>query len=234
MSLPPLATDVDVAHALGVETVGELPTSMQVRLDAALSKVSRRFRFEAQRIFTPGSYTHTLRIQAGSVRLMEAPSEVLGVRVEGLPELGWGTVDSGLSGGELDVLPPDSGPAWYVENCWLRWEDWNRWQLNGRFAQVMYSWDTAVPADVVASVADIAGRVLSVDPLSAARQSKSLMAGDFRQDFADWVSNPNAGFTEADVELARSYRYPAPPVIIQRLTSIGVVHASLISDGSWG
>lgn len=234
MSLAPLATGTDVANALGVETVDELPQTMQVRMDQTLAKVSRRFRVEAERIFTPGEYTHTLRIQAGAIRLMEAPTEVLGMRVEGLPELGWGTVDSGLSGGDPEVLPPDSGPEWFVERNWLQWVDWNSWQLNGRFAKVCYSWDTEVPADVVAAVADISGRLLSVDPLSAVRQSKSLTAGDFRQDIAEWVSNPNVGFTTSDIELARSYRYPAPPVLIQRLTSVGVVAASFTSDGSWG
>jgi hypothetical protein len=234
MALPPLATDEDVAAALGVAEASELPQSMQIRMDATLAKVSRRFRMEAERIFTPGVYAHTLRINAGAVRLMEVPSGVHGVRIEGLPQLDWGTVDvAEVSGGGTGdpVVPP---PELLVEKQWLRWEDWYYWRLSGRMADVCYSWDLDVPADVVACVADIAARVLSVDPLSSVVQSKSLVAGDFRQDVADWVLSANVGFSSADIELARSYRYPVPPSITARLTSMNEVPAQWFSDSSWG
>lgn len=239
MTLPPLATEDDVANALGVASSSDLPQAMQIRMEQTLAKVSRRFRREAQRIFTPGTYAHTLRIHAGAVRLMEVPSEIFGVQIEGLPQLDWGTVNvdeavSGSGSGDPDFPLPDTTAAWVVEKHWLRWEDWHYWRLNGRRVEVCYAWDDAVPSDVVACVADIAGRILTVDPLSALAQSKSLSAGDFEQDVADWVSSGNRGFTEDDIELARSYRYSVPPAIVQRLTSVNVVPAEFLSDSSWG
>ena len=39
---------------------------------------------------------------------------------------------------------------------------------------------------------------------------------DYRQDVADWAAAGIVGMNEDDIELARSYRYPAPPSIVVR------------------
>ena len=241
MSLPPLATEDDVATALGVADPSLLPPTMQIRMDPTLAKVSRRFRLEAQRIFTPGTYTHTLRINAGAVRLMEVPTQILGVRIEGLPQYDWGTVDAEVDpsdGGEPDYNvgspPPGEGLQWLVEKQWLRWQDWGYWRLNGRQVEVEYRWDTPVPADVTATVADIVGRNLTVDPMSAVRQSKVLASRHFRQELADWVISGDVGFSKDDIAQARSYRYPAPPTIIAALGGSDYTLAGpFFSDSSW-
>lgn len=233
MTLPPLATEDDVATAAGVLAASDLPQSWQIRVEATLAKVSRWFRMESQRIWTPGVYSHLLRVHAGAVRLMEVPDVLHGLRIEGLPQLDWGTVDvdeAGSGSGDPDPLPASI----QVEKNWLRWDDWHYWRLNGRNVEVCYEWDADVPSDVIACVSDIAVRILSIDPTSAVTQSKSLTAGEFRQEVADWVSSGNVGFTSDDVDLARSYRYPAPPTIVHRLTSLGSVPAQWFSDSSWG
>lgn len=257
MVYPPLAKGSDVATALGVSLVTDLPSTMQIRMDNTLAKVSRRWRKEAQRIFTPGTYTHTLKIHAGAVRLMEAPNKVTRVRVRGLRQLDFDSWQEGggdwaawEEGGDpagfietpdcIDNLasPPPvvnrHAPRWHVEGAWLRWSDWDFWRLNGRQCQVTYSWDTPVPQDVVSAVADIAGRNLSVDPLSAVRQSKLLMSRHFRQEMADWVATGDTGFTDDDIAQAQSYRYQAPPVIIAELASVDISPAeAFLSDSSW-
>jgi hypothetical protein len=242
MTLPPLATGNDVANSLGVQYVSELPQPMKIRMDQTLAKVSRRFRLEAQRIFSPGTYTHQFRIQAGAVRLLEAPSTILGIAIEGLPQFSWGAVSLEvpvITGSEVPVDPgtlftiPDTAPAWHVDGAWLRWDDWYYWQMGGRLTEVNYSWSTAVPLDVTAAVADIAARNLTVDPMSAVRQSKELQSRHFRQMTADWVSSGDTGFTDHDVEVARSYRYPAPPMIVQQMSSRDYYYSSFFSDSSW-
>lgn len=230
---------------------------MQIRMAPTLAKVSRRWRKEAQRQFTPGTYTHALRIQGGAVRLAEVPNKVIGVRVSGLRQLDYDAWNEGggdwaiweeggdpggfieTPGGINNLASPPPienhpAPRWHVEGTWLRWDDWDFWRLNGRDCQVTYSWDTPVPEDVVAAVADIVGRNLSIDPLSAVRQSKLLMSRHFRQEMADWVATGDTGFTDDDIAQARSYRYPAPPIIIAALASVDLGPAeAFLSDSSW-
>ena len=76
-----LATAADVAAALGLDELSEV---QEARANLLLAKVSRRFRLEAQRQFTPGTYTQELRIFGGAVRLEEDPDEVLNVSVPGV------------------------------------------------------------------------------------------------------------------------------------------------------
>lgn len=286
--LPPLAQPSDVAIALGVaDSDGEgdptlLPQTMQVRMDRTLAKVSRRFRREAQRFFTPGVYTTRLRIEAGAVRLQEIPNKVVRLKVHGLRRLDYeawqeGGEDwtlwqeggdpgdfqdieegGGIGGPVEDFNAPGQGrviyetpggvdnmhwpppvenhpaPRWTVESNWIRWHDVEFWQLNGRPVDVTYSWDTPVPDAVIASVADIVARNLTIDPMSATRQSKTLQTRHYRQDVAEWVISGECGFTKGDIEEAQSYRYQAPPIIIQQYKSIDMEPSvAFLSDSSW-
>ncbi len=247
--LPPLAVADDVAESLGVSDVTKLPSTMQIRMDTTLAKVSRRFRKEAQRIFTPGVYTHRLMIHGGTTRLMEAPNKIVKVKIDGLCQLDY---DSSQVGGEqwsawaegddadLDYPPypqsimPSSGHLWWTEGPWMRWKDWDYWRLEGREVDITYGWDTPVPPEVVTSVADIVGRNLSIDPLSPLRQSKLLMSRHHRQELADWVISGGTGFSKLDIEEAQSYRYPVPPVIIARMTMLEMSPSSaFLADSSW-
>lgn len=267
--LPPLCKNSDVVTSLGFavntdapQDVSMLPTSMQVRLPQVMRRVSRRFRLEAQRIFTPGTYTHQLDIHAGYTRLMEPPSKIERIVVLGRRFIDWRDWQEGgnewviwaeggpgpdgedfTNGGMLSVLgydepPPPKWrplPSYAVEGSWMHWNDWDFWQMNGKRIDVTYSW--AEPEDlsaVTASVADIVARFLTVDPMSAVRQSKELSSRHFRQEVADWVNSGNVGFTDDDVAEAQSYRYPAPPHIVSRTTQIDAMPSqAFLSDTSW-
>jgi hypothetical protein len=263
--LAPLCQPSDVVTSLGLELnesdpndVSCLPTSMRVRLPQVSQRVSRRFRFEAQRIFTPGTYTHQLDIHAGYTRLMEPPSKIERVAVLGRRFIDWrnwqeggnewvvwaegGPVEDFGTNGMLTVLgldePPPrkfhSLPSYTVEGLWMHWNDWDFWQMNGKRVDVTYSWASPVPPAVVASVADIVARCLTVDPLAAVRQSKELSSRHFRQEVAPWVNSGNVGFTPDDIAEARSYRYPLPPHIIARSTQIDASPSqAFLSDTSW-
>jgi len=188
-----LATAADVAAALGLANADALTEAQTARVNPLLAKVSRRFRLEAQRSFTPGTYTHHLKIFAGMVRLEEVPSEVVSVTVPGVTDVSYTLVKN-----------------------WLLFDDWRSLRINGQDAEVTYTWVAEVPADVVAAVADIVARNLTIDPSSAVAQSTSLSSQSFRQDMAEWASSGEIGMNGDDVALARSYRYPAPPTMILR------------------
>lgn len=189
-----LATASDVAAALGLGYDADaLTEAQQERADLLLAKVSRRFRLEAQRVFTPGEYTQHLKISGGRVRLEEQPDEVVEVRIPGV----------------------DNPPYTLCRN-WIHFDDYRNPEYVGATAEVTYRWEKPVPADVVAAVADIVARNLMLDPKSVVGQSTSLSTKDYRQDVAAWASSGVVGMNDDDVALARSYRYPAPPPIVVR------------------
>ena len=246
--LPPLASQDDVLTALGLGDASMLPTTMSIRMAPTLSKASRRFRKEAQRIFTPGTYTHEFIIHAGSVRLMEVPNVVARVCVSGIEELDYWAWQEGSEDWTLWQEGADSYPQaeissqatainplnWFVDGQYLRWRNADFWNLNGRTAQISYGWDTPVSSDVTALVADITARNLVIDPLGATRQSKLLMSRHFRQEMADWVMSGGCGFTADDIAQAQAYRWPAPPVIIANHKQFDISPSSaFVSDSSW-
>ncbi len=204
-----LATVADVAAALGLGSVDALTDGQKARAELLLAKVSRRFRLEAQRRFTPGTYTHYIKILDGAVRLEEEPDEVVEVKVLG-------------ANGDTSITT-----AYEVHRNWLHFTEYHvtQWSsfddrqsrgLVGATAQITYSWERPVPADVVDAVADITARNLMLDPTSVVGQSKTLATMDYRQDVADWAAAGIVGMNDDDIELARSYRYPAPPSIVVR------------------
>lgn len=250
--LAPLAADTDVAETLGVSEVSMLPAHMTVRMDKMLRRVSRRFRFEAQRIFTPGTYTMTDRIHAGAIRLPELIDSVIGIKIQGVEQATWaldsfpalGIVESDMEDSEFTDMPGGlgqtandlvpQGPKFSVVGNWIYWDDWDFWALNGRQVRVSFVSKTAVPQDVIDSVAAIAARNLTVNPMSAVPQSKSLSTRHYRQQVSDWASDGNVGFTDSDIAQARSYRYPAPPLIVANYSVVDTSPSPFfMSDSSW-
>lgn len=195
--MDPLATQYDVQDALGMSGDEELSESQAARVVPLLALVSRRFRLEAQRLFTPGTYTHTLRIHAGAVRLDAVPDEVSDVLVPGV-----------------------AAPEYTVDRNWVLFTDWESKALNGLYASVTYTVTAEVPDDVVAAVAGIVARALTVDPQSAVAQSTQLSTPDYSQSVAPWARSGLVGVMNGDdVALARTYRYPVPPVIVHQMGS---------------
>lgn len=189
-----LALPDDVAHALGLADADALTEAQGARVDGLLVQVSRMFRREAEREFTPGTTTLKLLTVAGRVRLPEPITEVVTVTmadVFGNPVDVVHTVDG------QELLLHDLGGYLYP---------------SGVPVTVTYTHDAEVPEDVTAAVAGIVARHLSVDP--AAAKFVSQNAGPFSTRFADWVSDTSV-LTEEECCTARSYRYPGTSIIIQ-------------------
>lgn len=192
--MDPLASADDVAQALGLNDADALSESQSNRVDGLLARVSREFRREAERTFTPGTSTVRLSTVGGRVRLPEPVENAAGVT---LVQLDGQTVDWALDGQDL-VLTRYGRPTW-----------------SGLTVTVTYTHTEPVPDDVVSTVAGIVARHLSVDPTSAEAQSTELSTLDFRQRLAPWVSDRGL-LTDEERAEARSYRYPGSAVIVQK------------------
>lgn len=194
--MDPLATADDVAHALGLADADALSTAQSLRVDALLARVSREFRREAERDFTPGSTALRLLTVAGRVRLPEPVTTIDDVEL--LDTLGDPvTIEHELDGQELVI------------------RQGGRLLPSGIPVTVTYTHSGATPDSVVADVAAIVARHLTVDPLSAQAQSTELSTDSYRQRFAEWVSKTEL-LTADECETARSYRYPGTAIIIQK------------------
>lgn len=190
--MDPLATADDVAQALGLADADALSDAQGNRVDGLLARVSREFRREAERVFTPGTSTVRLLTVGDRVRLPEPVTSVTSVTdAEG------DDVDYVLDGQDL-VLETSGLPLW-----------------SGVPITVTYTHSDEVPEDVVSAVASIVARHLTVDPTSAEAMSTDLSTLDFRQRMAPWVSERLLLTGEERAE-ARSYRYPGSAVIIQK------------------
>lgn len=192
--MDPLAAPDDVAHELGLEDADALSESQTARVTSVLVRVSRKFRREAEREFTPGTTTLRLLTVAGRVRLPDLIDEVETVTVadcDGDPV----DVDYTVDGQELLIRYP--GGHLYP---------------SGVAVTVTYTHTADVPHDVVDAVAAIAARHLTVDPADARIVQET--AGPFSEKYADWVFKGSL-LTEEECDTARSYRYPTPSVIIQ-------------------
>lgn len=185
-----LATDDDVAQALGLADASALSSAQSNRVAGLLARVSREFRREAERVFTPGTSTVRLLTVGDRVRLPETITTVTSV----IDDDG-DTVDYTVDGQEL-VLETSGYPLW-----------------SGVPITVTYTHSEAVPADVVAAVAAIVARHLTVDP--SVGPVTEMYVGPFRQRYADWT-NRTALLTEDDCAAARAYRYPGTAVIVQK------------------
>lgn len=196
----PLATVDDVSSALGLIGDNTLTQAQQARAIPLLALVSRRFRLEAGRVFTPGTYTHTFKIHRGAIRLMETPTEVTSVTVSGVT----------------------TQPGYTVERDWVLFDDWESQSLNGRDVTVVYSWTAEVPTAVVAAVASIVARTLTVDPNSIVAQASQLTTPDYSMSVAPWARDASvSAMSEDDIDLARSFRKPRAAPIVHQMGPIG-------------
>lgn len=190
--MAPLASLDDVAHALGLENQAALGADQVFRCGPLLTKISREFRREAGCQFSPGRTKVRLLTVAGRVSLPDGLGEDGEVHsVTGIDGLSWTVDDDEL------VLAARCGVG------------------TGRRVTVDYTHNEPVPEEVVATVAAIVVRYLSVDPTSAVAQSTFLGSEHFQQRFADWVSS-SVKLTGDDCDFARSYRSRPVTVIVQR------------------
>lgn len=194
-----LAAAVDVAHALGLADENELGDARTARVGPLLAKLSREFRREAGRQFTPGRT---------KVRLLTVDSRI--------------TLPDGLGvGGEVHAVTIDGEPVEFTVD-----DDeviLSKRRLGGQVCVVGtgvrvkldYTHNEPVPDEVKAAIAAMAARYLTVDPTSAVAQSTYLASEHFQQRFADWVS-ASVKLTQEDCEFARSYKSSPATVIVLR------------------
>ncbi|WP_133054334.1 hypothetical protein [Mycolicibacter kumamotonensis] len=190
-----LATEADVAAALGVEDISELTDSQVTRLPGELARVERAFLREAERDFTPGPVRVQCTVVGGWVTLMDSPVDGTDIEIED------------RDGKELTAMVSD-GPRLKVGR--------NDWPLpSGVIVNVSYT-APPVPEAVKAAIGSIVARRLSVQPGSPETKFTDLTAGsDFRAKGAAWVTSTSV-LTDDEKAEARSYRPVAGTVIISR------------------
>lgn len=188
-----LASAGDVALALGLEDEFAFSDSQRRRVDGLLERVSRRFRIEAERPFTPGTETVRLLAVAGKVRLPEQVTDVTSV-----------TASRGTETLDLDYVLEGQTLVCEYAGCPVP---------TGVSVTVTYTHSAEVPAAVVADVAAIVARHLSVEADEAKVVSET--AGPYTTRYAEWVGSTGL-FTEDECRTARSYRYPASTVVVHK------------------
>lgn len=189
-----LADADDVALALGLADSEGLSEAQARRVAPLLSRVSHEFRREADRVFTPGTSTLRLLTVAGRVRLVEPIGTVVSATMQ-------------------DRDGTDLALSAVVDGQFLELEYAGRRLGSGVLVTVTYTHTAPVPDDVVAAVAAIVARHLTVDPSMG--PVTEMSAGPFRQRLADWT-NTSALLTADDCATARRYRYPGSTVIVQQ------------------
>lgn len=181
MSNPTLASQQDVVTALGRALTSEEVT----RVAAMLTKASELFRLRSGQLFTPGTSTVRLKVNAGTVRLPQSPV----TSVESVVD------DCGA------VIP------------FTRFDQvLSLHRLSHEFVRVSYSHGSdEVPDLVKVTVAEIAARVLRIDPRAAAGVTqRSKTTGPFTE--AETFSAYSVGgqllLSPDDVAIANSFRAP--------------------------
>jgi hypothetical protein len=181
MAVTKLASSADVVAALG----RNLTTSETARVDAILDKASELFRREAGQTFTAGSSTNRLQVRLGEVWLPKRPVA---------------TVTSVY----------DAADDTHTELTYTRFEHTlTLTSGNPRWVVVAYTHGGTVPDIVRLCVADVARKVLEIDPNAAQGRSQfTRTAGPFTESstYATWAQGGQTMLAPDDVKLARSFR----------------------------
>lgn len=181
MSNPTLASQEDVVTALGRALTSEEVT----RVDAMLTKASELFRLRSGQLFTPGTSTVRLKVNAGTVRLPQSPVTSVETVVD----------DCGA------VIP------------FTRFDQvLTLHRLSHEFVRVSYSHGTYdVPDLVKVTVAEIVARVLRIDPRAAAgvtQRSKTTGPFTTAETFSAYSVGGQLLLSPDDVAIANSFRAP--------------------------
>jgi hypothetical protein len=193
--MDPLASLDDVAHSLGLADEAALGAARVFRSNPILAKISRQFRYEAGREFTPGRTKVKLLTVAGRIPLPD-----------GLGESGEVHTVTGVDVENITHVVDDDELIISRNGCRVG---------TGLLVKIDYTHNASVPQEVSETVGAIVARYLTVDPTSAVAQSTFLASEFYQQRFADWVSR-SVGLTEDDCEEARSYRVRPVTVIVHR------------------
>lgn len=159
------------------------------RVTAILEKASALFRWQARQQFTPGESISRLKVNGGRVRVPEHPI------------------------GEIRSVRDDQGAA--VE--YSRAGQWLTVCLGSHeFVTVDYTHGAdEVPELVRTTVAEIAKKVLSIDPRAAAGVSQgSTTTGPFTDSntYATWAQGGQTMLAPDDLAIAKSFRPRVPKI----------------------
>lgn len=190
-----LATDADVAKALGLSNAASMSSSQKERVAGELARVTSVWERAAGRSWVAGP----VRVQTVSVG-------------------GWITLPD-LPTDEAQVFDRDGNPVNVLVDDGdqlkvgvILGDGVSRTLPSGTIVNVEYTAGD-VPAGVAYSVASIVARRLGVEPGSPETKFTELTAGaDYRAKGASWVSSTEV-LTESEKQEARAYR-PLPGTVI--------------------
>jgi hypothetical protein len=179
MAVTQLATSADVVAALG----RALTSAETARVGAILDKASELFRRASGQRFTAGTSDVRLRAVGEHIYLTQHPV----VSVQSVDDMDGEAVDYTLEGSRLVLGHP----------------------RGGEFFQVAYTHGGTVPDLVRLTIAEIAQKVLLIDPNAlAGKVQHTDTAGPYSTNdtYATWAQGGQTMLAPADLEIAKSYR----------------------------
>jgi hypothetical protein len=179
MAVVQLASQADVEAILG----RVLTSAEEARVDAILDKASELFRRHSGQQFTAGTSDVRLRAVGEYIYLTQRPV----VSVESLDDLDGNAVEYTLDGTRL-VLECAHG---------------------GKFFQVAYTHGGDVPDLVRLTIAEVAAKVLRIDPNAAAGKVQHTdTAGPYSTNdtYATWAQGGETRLSPDDIATAKSFQ----------------------------
>lgn len=170
----------------------DLTSGESAKVGAVMAKASELFRLRSGQMFTPGESVVRLKVDGGEVRLPQRPV----VAVESVTRDDGTPVQWSLFGSVLTVP--------------LRSSD---------FVRVTYSHGGVVPEVVKQCIAEVAARVLTVDPVAATGVTQhGKTDGPFSEQFtfAAWAVGGQTLLSPADEALAASFRVKLGHTVVLR------------------
>ena len=187
----PLASPEDVAALLG----RDLTPAEAIRVGPILKKASALFRMEAGREFTEGFADNVFRVVGDTITLTEKPVEsVLSIKDDRT-----GETITGYTRTKNRIRLRDGCTSGMV--------------------RVVYTWGTDIPEIVKQTVADIARKVLSIDPRAAAGLTQyGKTTGPFSEQltYATWAQGGQTMLAPDDRAIAQSFRTKTYGPIVQQ------------------
>lgn len=188
-----LASRGDVANALGIDGEDDMTSSQQARVDGLLERVSSVVARESGRMFGD-TFTVGRIVIDGRVYLPDA------------------VVDEAVTVSDrcgAEVASETDAPGW------IRVSRDGRPLPSGESVTVTFTAEQA-PQSVVALVAAVVARHLTVEPDSPEAKAVELVAGPNRWRGADWASS-TALLTGDELREVRAMRLRVPSFIVHRI-----------------
>lgn len=186
-----LASEEDVARQLG----RDLTSAEEERVGGILAKASGLFRRLSRQDFTAGESTVRLKVNGGEVRLEQVPAVAVAAVVD----------DDGV---EIDHVHAGQRLTVARNGCPL---------ASHEFVTVTYTHGDEVPDLVRETIAEIAAKVLRVDPKAASGVTNGTeTVGPFSNTntYAGWAVGGTTALSPEDKDVALSYRYKGTQVIV--------------------